>query len=84
MTARDSSSNAATHSLDDVDLVPAAITRAAEAEMRRCLPVYDDRPIKKHKTGERDYVHLPRYDYSSAQDLETGVVGFIASCGFRR
>jgi hypothetical protein len=80
MTAPDGSSNR----FDDVDLVPAAITRAAEAEMRRCLPVYDDRVKKKHKTGEEDYVHLPRYDYSSAQDLEAGVVGFIVSCGFRR
>lgn len=72
----------------DVDLVPAALKRAAEAEMRRSLPSHlpshDQRPLKKQKSAQ-DYVHLPRYDYSAAQDLESGgVVGFIASCAFRR
>ena len=73
------------HAMGDAELVDESLRRAAENEMRRCLPS-GDRPIKRAKTekDEQSYPEIGRFDYNCSSELTEGVTCFLISCDFKR
>lgn len=71
--------------MGDAELVDENLRRAAENEMRRCLPS-GDRPAKRAKleNEEEDYPQIGRFDYNCSSELASGMTCFLVSCDFRR